>query len=76
MMIAGGDGDRALMVDTNVLVYASLPRAPLHGAAQAALRAARDAGTPLWISRRSPASTSGRFWASRHTCASPSLRPT
>jgi len=52
MTSAGGDSNRALMVDTNVLVYAALPQAPLHGAAQTALRAARDAGTPLWISRQ------------------------
>ncbi len=51
-MIAGGEDDRALMVDTNVLVYAALPQAPLHGVAQAALHIARDAGTPLWISRQ------------------------
>ncbi len=46
-----GDGDPAI-VDTNVLVYASESRAPLHAVARRALQDLHDAGVVLWISRQ------------------------
>ena len=39
-----------VFVDTNVLVYATLPAAPLHPFAVASLQAAQQAGAELWIS--------------------------
>jgi predicted nucleic acid-binding protein len=39
-------------IDTNVLVYATVPVSPLHAAAVAALAAERAAGRPLWVSRQ------------------------
>ena len=39
-------------VDTNVLLYASRPKAPEHARAQAALSRMRQDGTPLWLSRQ------------------------
>ena len=44
--------DKALFVDTNVLVYANVDAAPLHQAALSALTAAHDAGRTIWISRQ------------------------
>lgn len=41
-----------VFVDTNVLVYASVPASPLHGAASRAIRARAEAGVELWISRQ------------------------
>jgi len=41
-----------VFVDTNVLVYASLARAPLNAAAKEALRRLGEQATPLWISRQ------------------------
>ena len=42
----------ALFIDTNVLVYATAPPAPLCSAAKAKLAAERAAGHELWISRQ------------------------
>jgi len=42
----------SLFVDTNILVYASVPRAPMHGEAVTAVRTHARAGTELWISRQ------------------------
>jgi predicted nucleic acid-binding protein len=41
-----------LFVDTNVLVYATVPAAPMHAAAATALAAEQAAGRELWISRQ------------------------
>lgn len=46
-----GVGD-PIFVDTNVLIYASRPHAPQHGAARAALIRLRAGVHPLWISRQ------------------------
>jgi predicted nucleic acid-binding protein len=45
-------GVDALFIDTNVLVYATVPPAPLCSAAKAKLAAERAAGHELWISRQ------------------------
>ena len=45
-------GVDALFIDTNVLVFATVPPAPLHAAAKAKLAAERAAGHELWISRQ------------------------
>ncbi|HLQ85307.1 MAG TPA: PIN domain-containing protein [Salinisphaeraceae bacterium] len=47
-----GNPALALFVDTNVLVYANVMEAPQHQAALSVIRAAREAGRPLWISRQ------------------------
>jgi len=44
--------DDALFVDTNVLVYANVAEAPLHGAALHAITQAQSNGRDLWISRQ------------------------
>jgi predicted nucleic acid-binding protein len=44
--------DNALFVDTNVLIYANVAEAPLHEAAFAALKQAREANRALWVSRQ------------------------
>jgi predicted nucleic acid-binding protein len=44
--------DKALFVDTNVLVYANVIETPLHAPALAAINAAQQAGRTLWISRQ------------------------
>ena len=41
-----------VFVDTNVLVYAMIPTAPLHAVARAALDELRRSGTELWTSRQ------------------------
>jgi predicted nucleic acid-binding protein len=41
-----------LFLDTNVLVYATVPAAPLHTPAAAVLATAQAAGGELWISRQ------------------------
>ena len=41
----------SLFVDTNILIYANVARAPLHEAVLKVLRDACQAGRPLWISR-------------------------
>ena len=41
-----------VFVDTNVLVYAAAPAAPLHAAAVKRLVVLRNAGDELWISRQ------------------------
>ena len=45
-------GAETLFVDTNVLVYASVMEAPLHGAALQAIQSHEQAGEILWISRQ------------------------
>jgi predicted nucleic acid-binding protein len=45
-------GVDALFIDTNVLVFATVPPAPLHAAAKAKIAAERVAGRELWISRQ------------------------
>ena len=44
--------DRALFIDTNVLVYANVIETPLHEHALAAINSAHQAGRTLWISRQ------------------------
>jgi predicted nucleic acid-binding protein len=44
-----GDGD-PVFLDTNALIYASVPEAPLHVAALSAIK--EQAGAELWISRQ------------------------
>jgi len=45
-------GAEPLFIDTNILVYASVVTVPEHHAAFKALRDARRAKRPLWISRQ------------------------
>jgi predicted nucleic acid-binding protein len=45
-------GVDAIFIDTNVLVFATVPPAPLHAAAKAKIIAERLAGRELWISRQ------------------------
>jgi predicted nucleic acid-binding protein len=45
-------GAEPLFVDTNILVYANVIRAPFHTQALNALEVAHHAGRPLWISRQ------------------------
>ncbi|VFM95170.1 MAG: Predicted nucleic acid-binding protein, contains PIN domain [Candidatus Kentron sp. G] len=44
--------DKALFVDTNVLVYANVIETPMHERALAAINAAHQADRTLWISRQ------------------------
>ena len=44
--------DKALFVDTNVLVYANVIETPLHEQALAAINAAHQADRTIWISRQ------------------------
>lgn len=46
-----GDAE-PIFLDTNVLVYASTIRAPLHRAAQQAIQQLDDSGKEIWISRQ------------------------
>ncbi len=41
-----------LFIDTNILIYANVATAPLHEQALNAIKAAHQAGRPLWISRQ------------------------
>lgn len=41
-----------VFIDSNVLVYASVAEAPLHGIANATLRRLRQEGSELWISHQ------------------------
>ena len=45
-------GVNAVFLDTNILVYATVPTAPLHARAAARVAAERAAGHELWISRQ------------------------
>jgi predicted nucleic acid-binding protein len=45
-------GAEAIFLDTNVLVYASTIRAPLHQVAQQAIQQFYDSGRNIWISRQ------------------------
>ena len=42
----------SIFIDTNVLVYATIPSSPMHAAAIAALHRIAQAGTEGWISRQ------------------------
>ncbi len=44
--------DKALFVDTNILVYANVIETPFHQQAFDALNAAHEAARPIWISRQ------------------------
>jgi predicted nucleic acid-binding protein len=44
--------DKSVFVDTNILVYASVPESPLHLVAINAIQSYEQAGTQLWISRQ------------------------
>lgn len=44
--------DDSTFVDTNTLVYATVPSAPLHGIAGAAVTELRESGGMIWISRQ------------------------
>ncbi|MBZ0315159.1 MAG: type II toxin-antitoxin system VapC family toxin [Anaerolineae bacterium] len=41
-----------IFVDTNILIYASVPTSPLHAQAVSRLRSLRRSGSELWISRQ------------------------
>lgn len=41
-----------IFIDTNVLVFATIPASPMHTAALAALHSIALAGVPAWISRQ------------------------
>ena len=45
-------GAKPLFVDTNILIYANVITAPLHTQALDVLKAAHQAGRPLWINRQ------------------------
>jgi predicted nucleic acid-binding protein len=44
--------DNSVFLDTNILVYASVPESPLHLVAINAIQSYEEAGTQLWISRQ------------------------
>ncbi|HAA28320.1 MAG TPA: VapC toxin family PIN domain ribonuclease [Cyanobacteria bacterium UBA8553] len=44
--------DKAVFIDTNVLVYASIPESPLHPVALGAIQTLEQADRELWISRQ------------------------
>ncbi len=44
--------DSSVFLDTNILVYASVPESPLHLVAINAIQTYEQAGTQLWISRQ------------------------
>lgn len=44
--------DNSVFLDTNILVYASVPESPLHLVAINAIQSYEQAGTQLWISRQ------------------------
>jgi predicted nucleic acid-binding protein len=44
--------DEPLFIDTNVLVYASVPESPFHNAAREAIFEREQAGVELWVSRQ------------------------
>ncbi|MGH2587138.1 MAG: type II toxin-antitoxin system VapC family toxin [Dehalococcoidia bacterium] len=45
-------GDEPIFLDTNVLIYASEERAPLHQVARQAIRSIDQTGVMLWLSRQ------------------------
>jgi predicted nucleic acid-binding protein len=45
-------GAEPIFLDTNVLIYASEERAPLHHVAARAIRSVHQAGAMLWLSRQ------------------------
>jgi predicted nucleic acid-binding protein len=45
-------GDDAVFLDTNILVYASIPESPLHLVALNAIQDREQAGSELWLSRQ------------------------
>jgi predicted nucleic acid-binding protein len=51
-MTSGGGNAKAIFLDTNVLVYASIATAPLHNAALHAIDIHAQAGAEFWISRQ------------------------
>lgn len=50
--MAANEANGALFIDTNILVYANVATAPLHGQALNAIKAAHQGGRPLWVSRQ------------------------
>jgi predicted nucleic acid-binding protein len=50
--MAVNEANGALFIDTNILVYANVQTAPLHEQALKAIKAAHQAGRPLWVSRQ------------------------
>jgi predicted nucleic acid-binding protein len=46
-----GDAN-SVFLDTNILVYASIPESPLHLVAIETIQTLQEAGTELWISRQ------------------------
>jgi predicted nucleic acid-binding protein len=50
--MAVNEANGALFIDTNILVYANVQTAPLHEQALTAIKAANQAGRPLWVSRQ------------------------
>jgi len=45
-------GDNSVFIDTNILVYASIPESPLHPVALNAVQTLEQAGREVWISRQ------------------------
>jgi predicted nucleic acid-binding protein len=43
---------KPLFIDTNILIYANVATAPFHEQALYAIKAAHQAGRPLWVSRQ------------------------
>ena len=44
--------DSAILVDTNIIVYATVQESPFHRQARARLAALRKEGIDLWVSRQ------------------------
>lgn len=49
MVTTGGD---ITFLDTNVLVYASIPESPLHNVAVSSIQTLEQNGQELWVSRQ------------------------
>jgi len=45
-------GADSVFIDTNVLIYASIPESPLHDVALSAIQTVEQAGRNIWISRQ------------------------
>src|SRR5688572_15364091 len=51
-MVTMDGNNRAVFVDTNILIYASLTQSPFHSNALRSLASSQDAGSELWVSRQ------------------------
>lgn len=52
MVKTDDDADGAIFIDTNILVFATIRKSPMHVPAQAALHAIAQSGARAWISRQ------------------------